>query len=86
VVTGDYLLTAHEERVSLPAILAPDLREEGSERYVVYSVLEAMVATTFEALEEVELQLEALAEAMTEDGNGLLSRSALGTRAQGSRE
>ena len=46
---------AHEERVSLPAALAPDLPEERSKRYVVYSVLDAMLATTFDALEEVEL-------------------------------
>jgi magnesium transporter len=84
VVTGDYLLTAHEERVSLPEDLAPDLPEERSERYVVYSVLDGMVARTFDALEEVELQLEALAEAMTEDGSGgRLSRSTL--RSSGAR-
>jgi Mg2+ and Co2+ transporter CorA len=77
LVTGDYLLTVHEERVSLPEEIAPDLPEEWSERYVVYSVLDGMVATTFDALEEVELRLEALADAMTEDGNGHLSRSTL---------
>jgi magnesium transporter len=77
VVTSDYLLTAHEESLSLPAILAPDLPEGRSERYVVYSVLDAMLASTFDALEEVELQLDALAEGMTEDGGGGLSRSAL---------
>jgi magnesium transporter len=77
VVTGDYLLTAHEERISLPAALTPDLPEGRSERYVVYSVLDAMLASTFDALEEVELQLDALAETMAEDGGGGLSRSAL---------
>jgi magnesium transporter len=40
-------------------------------------VLDAMVATTFDALEDVELQLEDLAEAMAENGSGGLSRSTL---------
>jgi magnesium transporter len=62
VVTGEYLLTLHRERISLPAALAPDLPQERTEDYVVYSVLDAIVATTFDALEEVELRLDALAE------------------------
>ena len=62
VVTGEYLLTLHEERVSLPAALAPDLPEERTKGYVVYSVLDAIVASTFDALEEVELRLDAVAE------------------------
>ena len=62
VITDEYLLTLHRERVSLPAALAPDLPEERTKGYVVYSVLEAIVASTFDALEEVELRLDALAE------------------------
>ena len=62
VVTDEYLLTLHEERVSLPAALAPDLPEERTKGYVVYSVLDAIAASTFDALEEVELRLDALAE------------------------
>ena len=77
VVTGDYLLTAREERISLPSALMPDLPEGRSERYVVYSVLDAMLASTFDALEEVELQLDALAETMAQDDGGGLSRSRL---------
>ena len=69
VVTGDYLLTLHEEPVSLPAVLAPDLPPERGRRYVVYSVLDAMLASTFDGLEEVELTLDALAATWTdEDG------------------
>jgi magnesium transporter len=69
VVTGDYLLTLHEEPVSLPAVLAPDLPSERGRRYVVYSVLDAMLASTFDGLEEVELTLDALAATWTdEDG------------------
>jgi magnesium transporter len=62
VVTGEYLLTLHEVRVSLPAALAPDLPPERTQGYVVYSVLDAIVASTFDALEEVELRLDAIAE------------------------
>jgi magnesium transporter len=62
VVTGEYLLTLHRERISLPALLAPDLPKERTQGYVVYSVLDAIVASTFDALEEVEVRLDALAE------------------------
>jgi magnesium transporter len=61
VITGEYLLTLHEERVSLPAALDPDLPGERSQGYVVYSVLDAIVASTFDALEEVERGLDDLA-------------------------
>jgi magnesium transporter len=61
VITGDYLLTLHQERVSLPAALAPDLPGQRSRGYVVYSVLDAMVASLFDAQDEVELRLDALA-------------------------
>jgi magnesium transporter len=77
LVTGEYLLTLHEERVSLPATLAPDLPEERSKRYVVYSVLEAMLASTFDALEEVEVRLDALAATWTEGRGGGVPRATL---------
>ena len=77
VVTSDHMLTLHNERVSLPAMLVPDLPRERSKRYVVYSVLDAMLATNFDALDEVELRLDALGEAGTEgDGRGV-SRATL---------
>ena len=60
LVTGDYLLTLHEERVSLPAVLALDLPEERSKQYVVYAVLEAMLETTSDALVEIERRLDAV--------------------------
>jgi magnesium transporter len=60
LVTSDYLLTLHDERVSLPAVLAPDLPPGRSKGYVVYSVLDAMLATTSDALDEVELRLDTL--------------------------
>ena len=77
VVTGDYLLTVHEERVSLPAALAPDLPEERRKPYVVYSVLDAMVASTFDALNEVELRLDAVAATLTDGAGGGMPRATL---------
>ena len=60
LVHGDYILTVHRESVSLPEIL-PDYSPEGrSEQYVVYVVLDAMVATAFDALSATELALEGL--------------------------
>ena len=60
LVSGDYLLTVHEERLSLPALLNPDLPEGRSEQYIVYAILDGMVATAFDALNEAELALEGL--------------------------
>jgi magnesium transporter len=60
LVCGDYLLTLHEERVPLPELLLPDVPEGRSEQYVVYAVLDAMIASAFDALNEVELSLDEL--------------------------
>ena len=69
LVHGDYLLTVHRERVSLPQLL-PGYNAEGrSEQYVVYAVLDAMVATAFDALSDTELALEGLQTSTTETGN-----------------
>lgn len=70
LVTGDYLLTLHEERISLPAVLAPELPEERSNPYVVYAVLEAMLATTSDALAEIERRLDAIGIAWAEEDGG----------------
>ena len=70
LVTGDYLLTLHEERISLPAVLAPELTEERGKPHVVYAVLEAMLATTSDALAEIERRLDAIGVAWAEDGGG----------------
>ena len=77
LVTSDYMLTLHDERVSLPAVLAPDLPPGRSKPYVVYSVLDAMLATTSDALDEVELRLDALAAAWTEGDGGSVPRATL---------
>lgn len=77
LLTSDYLLTLHHERVSLQAVLAPDLPPGRSKRYVVYSVLDAMLATTSDALDEVEVRLDALVAAWTEGDGRSVPRATL---------
>src|SRR5262249_7174146 len=60
LVTGDYILTAHEPRISLPDVLSPSMAEARSEQYIVYAILDSMVSTGFDALNEAELTLEGL--------------------------
>lgn len=83
VVTSDCLVTLHAKRLSLPAVLAPDLVEERSRAYVVYAVLAAMVESTLDALGEIELKLEGLAAIWAEGSAGAAPRAAL--RAAGAR-
>jgi magnesium transporter len=61
LVSGEYLLTLHEDPVSLPDLLTPYAPEGRSEQYAVYAILDAMVASAFDALSEVELTLDDLA-------------------------
>jgi magnesium transporter len=61
LVSGDYLLTVHRERLSLPALLEPYMPEGRSEQYAVYAALDAIVASAFDALNEVEETLDDLA-------------------------
>jgi magnesium transporter len=82
VITTDYVLTLHEDPISLPAALTVDLPEERSRRYVVYAVLDAMLDSTLDALEEVELRVEGFA-ANWDDGGATVPRGAL--RAAGAR-
>lgn len=60
LVHSDYVLTAHRERLSLPSLLPGYSTEGRSEQYVVYAILDAMVATAFDALSESELALEGI--------------------------
>jgi magnesium transporter len=60
LVHGDYLLTLHRERATLPELLPSYSAEGRSEQYVVYAVLDGMVATAFDALNSAELALEGL--------------------------
>ncbi|MFN8161728.1 MAG: CorA family divalent cation transporter [Solirubrobacterales bacterium] len=60
LVHGSYLLTVHRGEAPLPQRL-PSFDGSGrSEQYVVYAVLDAMVATGFDALNEAESALEGL--------------------------
>jgi Mg2+ and Co2+ transporter CorA len=67
LVSREYLLTLHEEQVSLPEQLAPYTPQGCSERHVVYAVLEAMIATAFDAVDEVEVKLDEVS--VTSSGN-----------------
>lgn len=69
LVHGDYLLTVHRERVSLPALLPGYSSDGRSEQYIVYAVLDAMVATAFDALNDTELALEGLQVLAGDAGN-----------------
>src|SRR4051794_19642986 len=60
LISGDYVLTVHEEAASLPDVLDFESPEGRSEQYFIYAVLEAMMITAFDALNEVELTLERL--------------------------
>src|SRR3954454_1189505 len=68
LISGDYILTVHREAVSLPDRLEPETPEGRSEQYVVYAILDAMVATGFDALNEAELTLEGLQLVSTDMG------------------
>jgi magnesium transporter len=83
VITTDYLLTLHEEQLSLPAALGADLPQERSRRYAVYAVLDAMLDSTLDALAEVDLRVEGLAATWDGGGGGSVRRGAL--RAAGAR-
>jgi Mg2+ and Co2+ transporter CorA len=79
VVTSEYLLTLDEERVALPAVLAIDLPQGRSKGYVVYSVLDAMLVSASDALEEVEESLDGLAASLAGGGGGSLPSERLQT-------
>jgi magnesium transporter len=70
VVTSEYLLTVHDEQLSLPAALAPGLPGDRGRGYVLYSVLDAMSSSSFDALGEVELRLDRLAASWIDGGRG----------------
>jgi magnesium transporter len=69
LVHGDYLLTMHRHGPPLPQLLVGYTPEGRSEQYVVYAVLDAMIATAYDALNNVQLALEGLQLASAEIGN-----------------
>jgi magnesium transporter len=58
LVSGDYVLTVHSAPVSLPDVLALDVPDARTEQYVIYAVLEAMLATHFDELSHVNDDLD----------------------------
>jgi magnesium transporter len=79
LVSGDYVLTLHRESVSLPELLAPYIPEGRSEQYAVYAVLDAMLASSFDALNEVEETLDSLAVMSSDLRSGRLRMATLRT-------
>ena len=74
VITADYLVTLHEERLSLPAVLL-DRAPGGGGRHVVHAFLDATLASAYDALDEVELTLDALAATWTNGDDTLVPRA-----------
>jgi magnesium transporter len=72
VLTGEFIATLHEEQASLPTLLTPDIPEGRSEQYTVYAILDAMIVSAFDALNEVETLLEDLAVTSTDMRSGRL--------------
>ena len=60
LVHGDYLLTIHDEQTSLTEMLGVKVPDGRSEQYVVYAVLDALVATAYDVLNGHELELQEL--------------------------
>jgi magnesium transporter len=79
LVSGDYLLTLHEEEISLPELLEPYMPEGRSEQYIVYAVIDAMVGSAFDELTDIEASLDDLAVMSTDLRGGQLRMTALRT-------
>jgi magnesium transporter len=60
LVTGDYVLTVHPARLSLPDVLALAVPDRRTEQYLIYAVLEAMLATHFDELSGVNDRIDEL--------------------------
>jgi magnesium transporter len=60
LVSGDYVLTVHQQSLSLPDLLEVEPPQGRSEQYLIYAVLEGMLATAFDALNDVDSQIESL--------------------------
>jgi magnesium transporter len=77
LVGADFLLTLHEASLSLPDALSPCLPEGRSEGYAVYAVLDAMVATAYDALNDVERMVDDLAVKSTDLRGGRVRMATL---------
>src|SRR4029077_5605080 len=65
LVSGEYVLTLHQEDVFLPDQLLAYDSAARSEQYIVYGIVESMLLSTFDGLNELELAPDALAVAST---------------------
>ena len=62
LVSGDYLVTVHAAPASLPDVLDLGVPEDRTEQYLIYAVLEAMLATHFDELSHVNDEIDDLLE------------------------
>jgi magnesium transporter len=60
LVCGEFILTVHAEGISLPQALEIQHPPGRSEQYMVYAVIDALVITAFDEINEVEGKLEEL--------------------------
>lgn len=74
LVCGGFLLTVHTDRVSLPQLLQPRFPEGRSEQYLIYLVLDAMVITAFDQLNDIGNRLQDLQAAPTNRRTGQAMR------------
>jgi magnesium transporter len=77
LVHGSFLLTVHEQPVALTKELDVHIPDGRSEQYAVYAVLDAMVATAFDALDQAEAALEGLEVASADVRNARLRMATL---------
>jgi magnesium transporter len=77
LVSGDYLLTVHESPASLPDVLAVDVPEDSTEQYLIYAVLEAMLATHFDELSHVNDEIDRLLESSLGSGRASVRNQTL---------
>lgn len=77
LVSGEFILTLHQQKVSLPKVLPTSVPEHRSEQYAVYVVLDAMASTGFDALHDAEMTLEGLQTMSTTMGSSRLRLATL---------
>jgi magnesium transporter len=65
LVGGDFVLTLHEDAFSLPNALAPYLLQDLGDQHGVFEIVQAMVATSLDALYDIELELDRLGQRST---------------------
>jgi magnesium transporter len=83
LVHGTYVVTAHRGPCEpLAHLIGQALPQKRTERYLVYAVLEEMVVSIFEALENVESAIEEVEDETELSGRRQSSRAIRGARAR----